>query len=62
MRPFPRIPAKLLHDVAPNGAVHTIVTKANQVKKRRDLKRIEWANPASRRLVRTAVVAHTHAQ
>ncbi|KAK9830209.1 hypothetical protein WJX72_010310 [[Myrmecia] bisecta] len=48
-RPFPKIPAKLFQDVAPNGSVYAFALECWEIRKARNLKRIEWANPMKRK-------------
>ena len=50
-RAFPKIPAKLLRDSSPYGALYSIAAKCYEVTKQRSLKRIDFANPAKRKEV-----------
>lgn len=50
-RPFPKIPAKLLRDSSPYGALYSIAVKCYEITKQRGLKKIDFANPAKRKEV-----------
>ena len=50
-RPFPKIPAKLLRDSSPYGALYSIASKCYEITKQRGLKKIDFANPAKRKEV-----------
>ena len=51
----PKIPAQLLRDFAPKGALYCIAAKCDDIMAARDLRRIEWANPNKRKEVGGAV-------
>lgn len=48
-RLFPKIPAKLLRDSSPYGALYSIAIKCYEITKQRSLKKIDFANPAKRK-------------
>ncbi len=48
-RLFPKIPAKLLRDSSPYGALYSIAVKCYEITKQRGLKKIDFANPAKRK-------------
>ena len=48
-RLFPKIPAKLLRDSSPYGALYSIAVKCYEITKQRNLKKIDFANPAKRK-------------
>ena len=60
-RPFPKIPAKLLRDSSPYGALYSIAVKCYEITKQRGLKKIDFANPAKRKEVscHTAVISRS---
>lgn len=47
----PKLPAALLRDHNPRGALYVIAAKCDDIMAARDLKRIDWANTAKRREV-----------
>ncbi|EFJ47393.1 hypothetical protein VOLCADRAFT_31937, partial [Volvox carteri f. nagariensis] len=45
----PKLPASLLRDFNPRGALYVIAAKCDDIMAARDLKRIDWTNPAKRK-------------
>ncbi|KAG2493874.1 hypothetical protein HYH03_007812 [Edaphochlamys debaryana] len=45
----PKLPAALLRDFAPKGALYVIAAKCDDIMAARDLQRIDWANPNKRK-------------
>ena len=52
-RPCPKIPGKLLQDFSARGAVFVIAKKCEEIRRSKNLKRIDFANPARRKEVRS---------
>ena len=50
-RPCPKIPAKLLQDVSPNGPVFAVAKKCEEIRRSKNLKKVDFANPARRKEV-----------
>ncbi|KAK9813885.1 hypothetical protein WJX73_003291 [Symbiochloris irregularis] len=48
-RPCPKIPAKLLQDLSASGAVFTVAKKCEEIRRSRNLKKVDFANPARRK-------------
>ncbi|GIL62401.1 hypothetical protein Vafri_16623, partial [Volvox africanus] len=45
----PKLPASLLRDFSPRGALYVIAAKCDDIMAARDLRRIDWPNPAKRK-------------
>jgi hypothetical protein len=50
-RPFPKIPAKLFRDYSPYGALYSIAAKCHEITRQRNVKRIDFRDPAKRKEV-----------
>lgn len=50
----PKLPAKLFDDFRPHGAIFVIALRLHQIKKSKDIRRIDFANAGMRRQVRAA--------
>lgn len=48
-KPFPKLPMSLFENFAPDGPLYIIASKCAQVRKERDIKKIEFNQPSKRK-------------